>query len=147
QGDSGDHGDLQGPGDRSHLGHAPGRQGLPGEAGVHGETDREGPGGAGGLTRMSATATLKSLRDKPFDLLRELERLARVALTGQGRDAAAEGGGVGVAFRLSSESFLAAREETREVLGYPSVVTRVPGAKPWIRGIANVRGQLLPVVD
>ncbi len=41
----------------------------------------------------------------------------------------------------------AAREETREVLSYPSVVTRVPGAKPWIRGIANVRGQLLPVVD
>jgi twitching motility protein PilI len=26
-------------------------------------------------------------------------------------------------------------------------VTRVPGAKPWIRGLANVRGQLLPLVD
>jgi twitching motility protein PilI len=96
---------------------------------------------------MTATATLKSLRDKPFDLLRELERLARVALTGQGRDAAAEREWVGVAFRLSSESFLAAREETREVLSYPSVVTRVPGSKAWIRGVANVRGQLLPVVD
>jgi twitching motility protein PilI len=96
---------------------------------------------------MSAIATLKSLRDKPFDLLRELERLARAALTGQGRDAAAEREWVGVAFRLSSESFLAAREETREVLSYPAVVTRVPGAKSWIRGIANVRGQLLPVVD
>jgi len=23
----------------------------------------------------------------------------------------------------------------------------VPGAKPWIRGLANVRGQLLPLVD
>ena len=54
---------------------------------------------------------------------------------------------VGVAFRLSAENFLVAREETREVLGFPSVVTRVPGAKTWIRGIANVRGQLLPVVD
>lgn len=96
---------------------------------------------------MSATTTLKSLREKPFDLLRELERLARVALTGQGRDAAAEREWVGVAFRLSSESFLVAREETREVLSYPSVVTRVPGAKSWIRGVANVRGQLLPVVD
>jgi twitching motility protein PilI len=93
------------------------------------------------------TATLKSLRDKPFELLRELERLARVALTGQGRDPANEREWVGVAFRLSSESFLVAREETREVLGYPSVVTRVPGSKPWIRGVANVRGQLLSVVD
>ena len=52
-----------------------------------------------------------------------------------------------MAFRLSSENFLVAREETREVLGFPSVVTRVPGAKAWIRGIANVRGTLLPVVD
>ncbi len=48
---------------------------------------------------------------------------------------------------MSGEIFLVAREETREVLGYPSVVTRVPGAKAWIRGLANVRGQLLPVVD
>lgn len=104
---------------------------------------------------MNATATpapvsltnLRSLREKPFELLRELERLARVALSGQGRDAANEREWVGVAFRMSSENFLVAREETREVLGFPAAVTRVPGAKPWIRGIANVRGQLLPIVD
>lgn len=93
------------------------------------------------------TATLRPLRDKPFELLRELERLARAALTGQGQNAAGEREWVGVAFRLSSENFLVAREETREVLGFPPVLTRVPGAKPWIRGLANVRGQLLPVVD
>src|SRR5262245_60350056 len=93
------------------------------------------------------SANLRTLRDKPFELLRELERLARAALTGQGRDPSAEREWVGVAFRMSAENFLVAREETREVLGFPSVVTRVPGAKPWIRGIANVRGQLLPVVD
>jgi len=96
---------------------------------------------------MTGNATLKSLRDKPFELLRELERLARVVLTGQGHDAGSEREWVGVAFRLSAENFLVAREETREVLGFPSVVTRVPGSKAWIRGIANVRGQLLPVVD
>jgi twitching motility protein PilI len=26
-------------------------------------------------------------------------------------------------------------------------VTRVPGARPWVRGLANVRGQLLPLTD
>ena len=36
---------------------------------------------------------------------------------------------------------------TREVLGVPASTTRVPGAKAWIRGLANVRGQLLPIVD
>ncbi len=92
-------------------------------------------------------ANLRSLREKPFELLRELERLARLASSGQGRDAANEREWVGVAFRMSSENFLVAREETREVLGFPAAVTRVPGAKAWIRGIANVRGQLLPIVD
>jgi twitching motility protein PilI len=26
-------------------------------------------------------------------------------------------------------------------------MTRVPGAKTWIKGLANVRGQLLPIID
>jgi twitching motility protein PilI len=93
------------------------------------------------------TSTLKSLRDQPFELLRELERLARVAMTGKGRDVGADREWVGVAFRLGSEHFLVAREETREVLGFPAMLTRVPGARGWIRGIANVRGTLLPIVD
>lgn len=96
---------------------------------------------------MADMANLKSLRTKPFELLLELERLARAALTGQGRDAPGEREWVGVAFRLHAENFLVAREETREVLGFPAIVTRVPGAKSWICGIANIRGQLLPVVD
>ncbi len=35
----------------------------------------------------------------------------------------------------------------REVLNYPGQLTRVPGAKSWIKGLANVRGALLPVID
>jgi twitching motility protein PilI len=48
---------------------------------------------------------------------------------------------------MGGETFLVAREETREVLGYPAVVTRIPGAKSWVKGLANVRGQLLPMLD
>ena len=29
----------------------------------------------------------------------------------------------------------------------PPAITRVPGAKPWVRGLANVRGHLLPISD
>ncbi len=29
----------------------------------------------------------------------------------------------------------------------PASTTRVPGARSWIRGLANVRGQLLPIID
>ena len=46
-----------------------------------------------------------------------------------------------------AEGVRLAREETREVLGVPASTTRVPGAKGWIKGLANVRGQLLPIID
>lgn len=84
---------------------------------------------------------------KPFELLVELERRAREAV------AEREGRGghgdewVGVGFRLGSESFVAERSDVREILPLPETVVRVPGAKPWLRGVANVRGQLLTVVD
>jgi twitching motility protein PilI len=29
----------------------------------------------------------------------------------------------------------------------PPAITRVPGAKSWVRGLANVRGHLLPISD
>jgi len=48
---------------------------------------------------------------------------------------------------MGGETFLVAREETREVLGYPATVTRIPGTKGWVRGLANIRGQLLPMLD
>src|SRR6202051_4220114 len=54
---------------------------------------------------------------------------------------------VGVAFRMGGETCLVAREETREVLGYPAVVTRIPGAKGWVKGLANIRGLLMPMLD
>ena len=90
---------------------------------------------------------LRSLRERPFELLREIDRRARAAAQGQPESIAAGAEWVGIAFRLGGEAFLLAREETREVLSYPASVTRVPGARPWIRGLSNVRGQLLPVID
>ena len=44
-------------------------------------------------------------------------------------------------------AYLVAREEMREVLTYPGQLTRVPGAKSWVKGLANVRGSLLPIID
>src|SRR5512145_3576182 len=96
---------------------------------------------------MQDTGALRSLRDRPYELLRELDRRARAAAQGQPEAVATGAEWVGVAFRLGGEAFLLAREETREVLAYPTAVTRVPGARGWIRGLSNVRGQLLPVVD
>jgi twitching motility protein PilI len=91
--------------------------------------------------------SLRALRERPFELLRELER--RAVASARGRDDGAGTGAewVGLAVRLGGEGFLIARGETREVMVMPAALTRVPGAKPWIRGLANQRGQLLPVID
>jgi twitching motility protein PilI len=96
---------------------------------------------------MEEHGALRSLRDRPYELLRELDRRARAAAQGKTDTTASGAEWVGIAFRLGGEAFLLAREETREVMGYPAAVTRVPGAKNWIRGLSNVRGQLLPVID
>ncbi len=94
----------------------------------------------------SATS-LRGLRDRPFELLKELEKRSRAMTAGSAVQASAGPEWVGVAFRMGGETFLVAREETREVLGYPAAVTRIPGAKSWVKGLANVRGQLLPMLD
>ena len=98
-------------------------------------------------TPSGTDLSLRSLRDRPFELLKELERRSRSVTAANAPEAAAGQEWVGVAFRMGGETFLVAREETREVLGYPAVITRIPGAKNWVKGLANIRGQLLPMLD
>jgi len=95
----------------------------------------------------SAGTELRSLREHPFELLRELERRSRLAITGDPGDDAHAEEWVGIGVRLGSERFVIGREEVREVLMLPPALTRVPGAQSWLRGLANVRGHLLPIAD
>ena len=91
--------------------------------------------------------SLQDLISEPFDLLLELERRARDAISARrGRDVATEEW-IGVAFRIGPQAFVTARAGVREVLPAPEQLTRIPGSKPWLRGIANVRGQLLTIAD
>lgn len=90
---------------------------------------------------------LHALADQPFELLLELERRARAAAAAREGAPASADEWVGIGFRLGAERFVTSRGDVREVLPIPEQITRVPGAKPWLRGIANLRGQLLTVVD
>ena len=96
---------------------------------------------------MHETVALRGLRDRPFELLAELERRGRAVTASATTDTSQAGDWVGVALRMAGELYLVAREEAREVLGVPAPLTRVPGAKSWILGLANIRGQLLPMID
>lgn len=95
---------------------------------------------------MNDKSDLKALVEQPFDLLKELERRSRIAVAGKGTGALpAEW--VGIGFRIGQEQFVANRNQVREVLMLPEAMTRVPGAKRWVLGIANLRGHLLPLID
>jgi twitching motility protein PilI len=95
---------------------------------------------------MNAVTDINTLVDQPFELLQELERRSRAAVAGQGSGPLADEW-VGIGFRIGEEQFVANREQVREVLMLPESLTRVPGAKRWLLGIANLRGHLLPLVD
>jgi twitching motility protein PilI len=53
----------------------------------------------------------------------------------------------GLVFRTSGVRVVAAMNEISEMLPWQEHVTRVPGARPWMLGLANVRSSLLPVID
>ena len=109
---------TKGTGDGSGMGTAPGRGGLSRQTGFRTGAGREGTGRAGRMTSTGgADLSLRSLRDRPFELLKELEKRSRIQTAAAAPDAAAGREWVGVACRMGGETFLIAREETREVLG------------------------------
>lgn len=87
---------------------------------------------------------LRALRDDPFAILEQLEERLQAARLDAGGGQAQSWTGLG--FRIGSRWFVAPREDVREVIAPPRV-TRVPNARPWLSGLANVRGELLAIVD
>ncbi len=51
-----------------------------------------------------------------------------------------------LSFVLAGEEYAIGILQVREIIEYESV-TRVPGSPEWIRGVTNLRGSVLPVVD
>lgn len=88
--------------------------------------------------------SLRALRGEPFQLLAELDRRLRAART----DAAGGSSDIwqGLAFRNGERWVVAPKDDVREVI-QPPRVTRIPNSKPWLAGVANVRGSLLTLVD
>ncbi len=52
----------------------------------------------------------------------------------------------GIGFAIGKQHCVVPMGEIAEVLSEPPV-TRLPGVKSWVKGVANVRGRLLPLVD
>lgn len=82
----------------------------------------------------------------PFEVLRDYEKRALIHAVGLPAQVLAQGAWSGIAFRMADADLVAQIGDVVELMEVPSV-TRVPGAAEWVRGIANVRGQLVPIVD
>jgi twitching motility protein PilI len=81
-----------------------------------------------------------------FDTLLDYEERSLLHVPGRPESIEAAGHWRGVGFRLGERRFVSSFDEVMEILSLPPV-TPVPGAQPWMLGVANVRGTLLPVVD
>jgi purine-binding chemotaxis protein CheW len=60
--------------------------------------------------------------------------------------AAAVSPGQFLTFAIAEDEYAVAVRRVREILEYETV-THVPGLPPWIRGVINLRGSVVPVVD
>lgn len=83
----------------------------------------------------------------PVAVLARLEARARSVASELPQDSGPDAGAAHyIGFRLGELPLLASMKEILEILPYPDL-SRVPGAKPWLRGISQNRGRLLSVVD
>ena len=82
----------------------------------------------------------------PLELLAHLERLCLAHAHGLPQQEQTEDEWLGIGFRLDNLSLVAPLGEVSEILTPPSL-SKVPRTKAWVCGIANVRGNLMPIMD
>ncbi len=82
----------------------------------------------------------------PITILRNLDERARREAVGLPRVEEVREYWQGIGFTVGGAFLTIPVKEVRELLNYPRL-SRIPGAKPWVKGIANVRGRLLTIVD
>ena len=83
---------------------------------------------------------------KPFELLRRLEQRGRACDLLLPEPDRAPAQWAGIAFRLGDRRLLAAMGAVVEVLRCPPIVP-LARTQPWLRGLADVGGRLLPIID
>ncbi|VAW92395.1 hypothetical protein MNBD_GAMMA22-327 [hydrothermal vent metagenome] len=82
----------------------------------------------------------------PITLLRELESRSRHHAMGLPMQVEIQNTWSGVGFRIGDIRLVVEMDSVSEILSIPGF-TRIPGAHPWVKGLANVRGTLIPIID
>ncbi len=87
-----------------------------------------------------------TFQSAPFDVLLDYEQRSLGHVPGVPDQIDAPGLWRGIAFRLGSRRLAASFNEVVEIISVPPL-TPVPGGDVWLLGVANLRSNLLPVVD
>ncbi|HFD80124.1 MAG TPA: chemotaxis protein CheW [Gammaproteobacteria bacterium] len=88
----------------------------------------------------------ESSHGSPLEWLVHLESLCLKHASGLPQREENDDEWVGIGFRLGDLRLVAPLGEVAEILTPPGL-SRVPRTKAWVCGIANVRGNLLPIMD
>jgi len=83
---------------------------------------------------------------KAYAMLQDIENRSRTKALGLPQQVEVRRTWSGVGFRLGNVNLLTKLEEVDEILVSPEM-TRVPSALSWVKGIANIRGMLMPIMD
>lgn len=81
-----------------------------------------------------------------FDLLLAIDQRSRLHAAGLPSQATGLRSWSGIGFRLAGQWLVAPMHDIAEVLREPQYTT-LPGVKPWVLGVTNLRGRLLPIMD
>lgn len=82
----------------------------------------------------------------PFAVLADYARRSKQSAQGLPAQLDIKSSWSGVGFRLAGQRMVAPMGEVVEILKVPNF-TRLPSVQPWVEGVANVRGRLLPLFD
>ena len=81
-----------------------------------------------------------------FELLLQIDQRCRLLAADLPSQPTRQDRWSGIGFRLGEHWYVAPMGEVGEVLHEPAF-THLPGVKPWVKGVANLRGRLLPIMD
>lgn len=82
-----------------------------------------------------------------IELLQTIEHRSREHAAGIPQQDSNQAFWEGVLCQIAGTKVVAPLNEVSEILNFMPSITRVPGTKEWLLGVANIRGTLLPVVD
>ena len=85
-------------------------------------------------------------RISPFLALIDYEQRSLAHVVGLPERLDAMGQWRGLAYRIGQYRLASSFDDVLEILSMPTP-TPIPGAQPWMLGVANVRGTLLPIID